>query len=283
MSKTIKKITVFTKFKGSGNSEYISSVQIYNQNGDLLSNKEFDAEENLDSVIEIDYNENNKIIHEKTMHIQDGFEESKSFEYNNNGDIKSQKIIYHGGAYSIKKYIKNSEDKSLEIITYDEDDEIEEKTILHFDEKNRLISQAEYDDREKMTEKTVNVFDDDKNVLLQKEEYNNKNKLEKVHFYFYNEDNNLIGIKTENRKGKLLDWVKLEYDDKGKVVMQKAMSGVTLMLEHDYDNNITVEKHFDASGNLFNEVKTEKDNLGNTVLEISTDKEVKYSYEFWEG
>lgn len=281
MDKIIKKASAYTKLKVPGSVEFLSSVQEYTTEGNLLFNKEFDQDGNLDSVIEMDYDENDLLKKEATIHVKDGFEERKSYEYDENAKLISQRIDYHGGAWSIKKYKRNNQEKSLEIITLDEENQLEEKEILMFDDKNRLISRAEYDEKEKLKEKTISIYDDQNDLIIRKEEYNKKNKIEKVHLYFYNKEKKLEGIKTENRKGKLLDWVKLEYDDKGSVIMQKSMSGVALVLEHDYDKRITVEKQHDNSGALVNEIISEKDEYGNVIKEKSVDKEVRYLYEYW--
>lgn len=278
MEKIIKKISTYSKPKGGG-KEFLNSVQEFSKTGKLLVNKEYDADENLVFESKIEYNESDLTVKEINNHIFDGFEEVKLSTYDENNKLIEEKNIFHGGDFSIKKYIKNEDDNSLEIIIYDEDNEIEESSKLFFNDNNKIIEKANFNEKGKLTDKTVFTYDDANDKILRKDELNKKGKPEKSIIYHYDEAERLIGITSENRKGKLTDWVKIEYDENNNPIMQETMAGVVVKTE--YSGNETIEKHYNASGNLINETTVVKDESGNTIKESDSEKEQTLKYEFY--
>ncbi len=281
MSKQIKKQSTFIREVGNSTDPYLSSVIEYDENGNLLFQREYDEDNNLISLIEIKYNENNLPIEEATEHLEDGFGEKHFMEYDNDGKLITRKTEYQGGAWSIKKYERFPDEKKLVITTYDEDDEIEEKKIIFFDDENRIIQQEEYDYNGKLSDKFVNVFDSKTGNLIKKEEYKIPKKPEKINFYYYNEKNKFEGVKTENYRGEVLDWVKIDYMDDGRAESQTMMSGMNIRLEYNDDERCTKEMHFNASGNLLNEKFSYRDAEGNLIMEKSQDSEITYKYEWY--
>lgn len=274
----LKRISVYTTIDGD---EYLSSVQEFNEEEQLICGKEFDNENNLSFIIETDYDQNKNPIKEISDHISDGFKEIKTMEYDENGRLLNEKTEYLGGAYSVKSYIRNPEEKSIEIITYDEEDEIEESQKLFYNSKNKLLNKSDFDDRGKLVEKVLFIYDDDNETLIRREEYNRKDKLEKIHFYTYDDSGLLTSIITENRKGKLLDWVKFEYNTDQKLVLQKTMSGTMIKIDFENDYRTKKEEHYNQAGSKINEIITHTDADGRVLSETSLGKEITYKYEWY--
>ncbi len=274
----LKKINVYTKIN---ENEYLSSVQEFNEDGQLKSGKEFDSENNLSLIIEVFFDKNNMPVKEISDHVSDGFKETKTMKYDEIGTLISEKTEYLGGAYSVKKYIRNPEEKSLDIITFDEDGEVEESQKLFFNDKNKLINRSDYDEKGKLIEKTLFIYDDDNENLIRREEYNRKSKLEKIHFYIYDNSGLLTSIITENRKGKLLDWVKFEYNSDQKLVLQKNMSGTMIKIDFEDDYRTKKEEHYNQAGSKINEIITQTDAEGRVLSEASLGKEMTYKYEWY--
>ncbi len=279
-TRKLKKISIYTKINNEQGEEFLSSEQEFNEDEQLISNKEYDNENNLTFLLEMSYNENKQPVKEVSDHISDGFKEIKTMEYDEKGKLVKEKTEYFGGAYSVKKYIRNANEKSVEIITYDEDDEIEESQKLNYDDKNRIISKSEFDDKGKLVEKTVIVYDEDTDELIQREEYNRKNKLEKIHFYNYDESGRLTSVITENSKGKMLDWVKFAYDSDNKLVLQKTMSGTMIKIDYKNNNKLKKEEHYNQAGAKINEITTQLDEKGRVISETSLGKELVYRYDW---
>ena len=279
MTEKIRKISSYTKFKGQDSEKYLSSVQEFDENGNTIYHREYDEEKNLISLIEISYNEQQLPISEINESFEEGFSEKKFMKYDHKGNLSEKKIEYDGGAFSILKYIYDL--NTVEIITFDEEDEQEERSVIKYDDKKRIVLREEYDDRNKLTEKIVNAYDDKTGNIIQKEEYESKDKLVKIHYYYYLETGLLQGVKTENRKGKTIDWVKVEYDEKKRPTIQKSMSGAIIKLEYDDENSCVKESFIDGSGAVVSEKTTYKNNQGNVLKEDSLEKEMFYEYEWY--
>jgi antitoxin component YwqK of YwqJK toxin-antitoxin module len=209
---------------------------------------------------------------------EEGTTETTRYEYDLKNRLIKEETDYYQGFKTILVHIY--ENTKVTINSIDEDDEVEESTIHEFDENGNLISETKLDDNGKLVSKIVNQYDH-RGKIIRKDEFEKKEKLSKSHTYYYDNDEKLNGIKTTNRKGKLLDWVRIEYDENNRPLRQTTMSGYSIELSYDAEKLLRNEKHLAPNGNIIKDLSTITDKEGNILEEHSPDTIIKYNYDFY--
>lgn len=280
MEQKIHFVKTLVKNDKNSDSEYVSMIQEYDKNGNIILTQEYDDENNLTFENKQEYNENNKLISENTISYIDGYKEDKTFIYDADGYLINERIEFDGGWVSHKKYEFDSDKKSLKITSLDEEDEVEEIILIEYNENKAIVCQKEYDEYEKLKLMIKNEYNEYGELSL-KEEYDNKEKLDKSIYYYYNDNNKLFGIETLNKKGKVLDWVKLEYDENNNITQQLMMSGYRIEIKYNNETNSIVESRINSNGDLEGETTIIKNKEGNVLEEHSLEKVIKYLYEYF--
>lgn len=280
MEKKIRLIKTFIKQSQEDVSGYLAMIREYDINGNHIFTKEYDEENNVLFENKLSFNENNKLISDETINYQDNYGEKRNCSYDADGKLRSERIEYEGGWFSVKKYERDFENKTLRILSLDENDELEEITEIVYNEKGDIVSHKEFDEDNKQKQMTVNTYRDD-GILILKEEYTNSKKPDKIHHYFYNESGKITAVQTLNSSGRQIDWVKLEYDENGLPISQLNMSGAKITLNHDIENRAIIESHLNSAGKLLSIVKTIRDEDGNLIEEHADDIVKTYVYEYF--
>lgn len=279
MEKKIKSIKTYVKIEDLDSEKHLHEVQEFDENGNHIHNVEYDESGEIAIEVKSVYNEMKKPQTEYTQNNLDGIGEKKSFTYNSEGRLSMEKIENDGGWISVRKYERLNDGKTIRISMFDEDDELEELTVIEFNDKGDILSTTNYDEDEKQIDVLKNTYDTEGKLLL-REELDNKGRLEKAHHYYHTEENKISAVKTLNRKGKTLDWVKLAYNEDGKPIEQSTMSGAKIKIEYP-EKMKTVETHINPGGEDVNKTTTNFDEDGNIIEEATTDKVTTYVYEYY--
>lgn len=258
--------------------KYLYELKEYDKNGNLICLKNYN--ENGDVIYEntFVFDEGGKLIKESLTDFKGSYNETKEYKYADNTDLLiEEKIDYGEAGYSVKKYFR--EDKKIIIKLLDEDGDIEEETEIILDDNGNTVSQTSKDDMGNITEKFKNNFDDNGKLIL-KEEFDNRGKLEKSHYYFYTSADKLQAIKTLNSREKIIDWVKIDFNDKELPVLQTSMSGDRIEIEYPAEN-IIIQKYINSSGVEVTNTQIIRDEKGNTLEEHSPEEIKTYEYIYY--
>lgn len=275
MEKKIRIIKAFVKDSNESGNEYLSMIREFDINGNHIFTKEYDEENETVFESKAKFDSESRILSEE---ILDG--EKKFYTYDDNGKLVSEKIIYDGGWFSVKKYERDSEKRLVKTVCRDEDDEVEEYTETEYNERGDILCFKEYDESEKIKSMVVNTYRDD-GLLILKEEYTTSKKPDKLHHYYYNENGRINAVQTLNSSGRQLNWVKIVYDEKGKPVEQLTMSGSRITVEYDEESRTSTEIHYDGGGEMRSKVITTRDDEDNIISEKSAGKVIRFVYEYF--
>jgi hypothetical protein len=95
-----------------------------------------------------------------------------------------------------------------------------------------------------------------------------------------------VEVQVYNIKGKIIDYIKNEYNDDGKIILQKFMPGETKTF--DYQANKIIEHNFSANDVEVRTIETTFDDNGNIIEEMSQSGQImyqnqiiKYEYEYY--
>lgn len=271
-------IKTFLKNLDEKSEKYISELKEYDENGNLVCLRNYDSKGDVIFEHIFNFDSNNKLISESISDFVENYYEKKDYKYDQStSNLVEEKIDYGDAGYSIKKYFYDS--NKIIIKLYDEDDEIEEETEMIFDDCGNLLIKTVKDDMNIIIEKIKNSFDTNDRLIM-KEEYDRFNKVEKIHHYYYTESGKIQGIKTLNSRGKTIDWIKIDFNENDKPVLQSTMAGDKIELEY-LDDNIIIEKYINQHGVEVSKNKIIRDEKGNTLEEHSVSEIKIYEYIYY--
>ncbi|HRW21902.1 MAG TPA: hypothetical protein PLO05_00465 [Bacteroidales bacterium] len=273
--RTIKSTTVPI---GNESEAFINEIKEYDQHGNLITETKYIDKDVVALQTSYKYDSNGNIIEIINVDKEEDTTETTVFEYDNNSRLIREVTDYFQGFKTILIY--QYEKNKITINSIDEDDNIEERTIKEYDDNGNLLAESKIDDKGKLQTKIVNVYDH-QGRIIRKDELEKKEKLSKSHTYYYENDDLLIGIKTTNRKGKLLDWIRIEYDENNRPMRQSSMSGYSIELSYDIEKNERNEKHIAPNGNILKDLTTITNKEGNVIEERSPDIVIKISYDYY--
>jgi YD repeat-containing protein len=273
--RTIKATTIPV---GDEDASFVSEIKEFDINGRLLTEIKNTDKDNIAMQTSYKYDEIGNPLEIINVDKEEGTTETTKYEYDEKARLIREETDYFQGFKTILVYTYN--DKKITINSIDEDDEIEESTIQEYDDTGNLLSETKLDDNGKLVSKIVNQYDH-RGKIIRKDEFEKKEKLSKSHIYYYDNDEQLNGIKTTNRKGKVLDWVRIEYDENNRPIRQTTMSGYSIELSYDAEKLLRNEKHLAPNGNIIQDLSTISDKEGNILEERSPDTIIKYNYYFY--
>lgn len=274
----IRSVKATTIPVGDENASFISEIKEFDLNGNLLKETKFIDKDIIALQTSYQYDEKGNLIEIMNIDKEEGTTETTRYEYDLKNRLIKEETDYYQGFKTILVHIYDN--TKVTINSIDEDDEVEESTIQEFDDNGNIISEIKLDDNGKLVSKIVNQYDH-RGKIIRKDEFEKKEKLSKSHIYYYDNDEKLNGIKTTNRKGKLLDWVRIEYDENNRPLRQTTMSGYSIELSYDAEKLLRNEKHLAPNGNIIKDLSTITDKEGNILEEHSPDTIIKYNYDFY--
>ncbi len=279
MANKVRLIKTFRQTNNSADKEALIEVQEFDEHGNIIYNKEYDENEELLMELRAEFDAKGKPIKETSINHIDDIEEIKTYEYNESGKLLSERTDNKQGWFSIKKYERLDDGKTVRVSMFDEDDKIEEITEVKINENGNIISNKVFNEYNKLTEAQKNKYNDE-GILILREELDPKGKLEKAHHYYYTDTNKIEAVKTLNRKGKTLDWVKIEYDETNRPIEQFSMSGAKLKMVYKEDGSV-VESQFSPGGEETNSHTDFFDENNNLIKQEYNEYIIKYVYEFF--
>ena len=217
-------------------SKYQASYLEMDEQGNIVEDKTFDSDENIENVIKRVFDSDNKMIEESLFDGSDDEPyEIRQFAYNEKGALSSGKISYQEDDV-ILKYIYSPEGKLLrkEITLPDGTLYIDEEYEW---ENDNLIKLTEYDEGDPAITKEMGYNEDGLIVEIKtKEHFNNDSSSEKYEY----EGNQVVRQASFNYRGDLMTSIENEYAKELLVV--KSVETSTQFFRHIYQYDIDGRK-----------------------------------------
>ncbi len=248
------------------NKHQLSYVEM-DEHGNLIDDKTFDEEGNLENHIQRTFHENNKVKSESFMDVfSDEPYEIRQYSYNEAGLLSSVKVKY-------------PEDEIEELYSYSPQGKLLEKKVIYSDAYNYIEKEYvwEGDNLLKVIEKdeddlvnTQNMlYNQDGNIIeLEVIEHLNNNKNSERYQY---ENNQVIRQEILNYKGDIMTVIESQYD--GELLLERTIESGNQFFKHCYK--------YDENGHKIQESVLNRDDLvltdyiteyNNDGLEINTKK-----------
>lgn len=147
--------------------------QVFDGAGNLVEKKVWDHGEQTE-VNTYEYNDDQKLIAEK-LHYLDGSFDVTFLEYEN-GLLVGKRFSDDEGVVEGRETRKLENEKPVEIIRYDEDDEIVERVVISYHTNGEVLQRSKYDDTDDRESNLVNIYNGEGQLIAQE------------HFSNYQED-----------------------------------------------------------------------------------------------
>lgn len=298
MAKKVKSINLFKKdfFPSQSNAnkfrtvEYKFSTTEYDENGNVVLELKFNADQKLEDKFVNKYNADSVLVEEKHYLSYKDLAEHKTYELDANKKVQKAFKHYNDGTKDTIQYNFDANGNLKEKVTIDSYDEEESKEVFEYDGQNLLKRELfEYDDlvsketfvydakgniveetswNEDESTKRANVYDEKGNlekVLF----YNKKDELVAKTTYTYNEGNKIVAVAEENPYGN--SSTVITYDEKGNAIEQ-------IELNEAGELNNSAKRVFNENNDVVEtEVFIDLHGKG-----INQKYELKYEYEYFD-
>lgn len=260
--KKVKQIEVFKEFiildsihdDDLQTKEALSSVNKFDENGNLIYELNNDADGNFIEKYEYEYDENNHIV--KKISYMDGDEiaELKTISRNEDGKIQHYELKYFDGSSDIANYTYDEKDNLLKIESKDEDGDISLLHEFEYDEESNIVVEKKTDDFGAEFELN-NTYENGKITKEIKQKF--REDITTTTNFEYDEEGRISSKKVVADNGLVFENINYEYNDDGKT------SKITIIddefpqyvyFEYDNKGNQLAQTAKDAKGNLIHKV-----------------------------
>lgn len=212
------------------NKHQLSYIEM-NEQGNIVEDKTFDEDGNLENHIQRTFNENNKVKSESFMDVfSDEPYEIRQYSYNGDGLLASVKV----------KYL---EDEIEEFYLYSPQGKLLEKKVVYSDgyyyiekeyvwEADNLLKVIEKDEDDLANTQNMSYNPDGNLIELEVIEHLNNNKQSERYEY---ENNQVIRQEMLNYKGDIMTVVESKYD--GELLSERIIESGNQYLKHHFKYN----------------------------------------------
>ncbi len=247
--------------------EYLFSKTVYNEDGKVISEKQYDAQGELVQDYIYNYNEQGFLIEEK-LQESDGFiAVHKTFEVDDKGIVLKEFRHYMDESFDTIIYNYDEDGKLVKKETFDPDNELE--TVEKFSYEGNKLS------RHLITDTNDEVLSDKKIVYnemgnpLEIEDYDGSvgESVKKTTEYY--PSGNKKQVLSYNDAGQLFEKVSLKEDGKGKIIQvieESTSKKNTINFSYDDHGNVIYQDEFDRNGEMIGKVSRVYDEDKKLVL-----------------
>lgn len=188
------------------------AITKYDENGNLILSKTFDAEDEIAEHIERRYN--GKLLVEELIFVNDEVVEKHEFKYNSDNLIEKESIIYFDDTIEFWEYSYNQNNRLVEKRSQPNSDEL----IVHLFEyeNDKIVAEKEIENEDVIIEKKYEYYENGNLIKFIFKDVSN-DKEEKV-IYEYDNQNNKIRELKYDFQDKLISRLSLKYDDNNRLI-----------------------------------------------------------------
>lgn len=306
MAAKLKSIVRFTShykilnFTGAPekDGEFKSSLTLFDANGNLKEEVKYSPEGAVEERIVNIYDSQNKLIEESIHFVLDEAFEKRLIKRNEKGFAVEEEKIYTDGTSERTIYNLDANNNISEVIRYNEDNTIDVRVNLIYDDKNRLVEEKKIDGQDQVLEHRIQSYDA-KGNLTEVTEYSPEEKVAYRTVHDYNEAGKNSSSSYYDATNKLIVKSTSLYDERGNLTerfvedLNSSLGKKTMKFEYDEHGNCTEEATYAANGALISRLSTRFDEIGNPVEEINFAADMthggrdeyfgnRYEYEFYE-
>ncbi|MBW6478851.1 MAG: hypothetical protein K0B37_05425 [Bacteroidales bacterium] len=242
--------------------EYLFSRTIYNEDGKVTSEKQYDSQGGLVQDYLYTYNDRGYLIEEK-LQESDGFVAiHKSYEFDDNGKLIKEFRHYMDESFDTVLFHYDENGKLIKKETFDPDNDLESTEEFSYDGDHisrHVVTDA---DGDILSEKKI-AYDEDGNTI-ETEEFDGSvgESVKTVNEYYAS--GNKKEVLTYNSSGQLVEKVILKEDAQGRiaqVVEESTTKKNTINFTYDASGNVIYQDEFDRNGEMIGKVsRTYDDN-----------------------
>jgi hypothetical protein len=254
----VKKIShyYFDLTSSDSNTKTLSSEVLFNENGYIIENHQFNSEKELIRKIKYEYNSVHLLT--KETHSE-GSNYSIGYFYDDRSNlIKEITENFDSNSKMKTEYKYDVNNNLIEILEFDNLDSLVFRTKLIYNTKNQLVEKTTIDESMGVMTNNTYKYDSIGNKIM--------SKGGKIINYYYNKSKKLIK-EVSKRKNSSFDYIKVyEYDSNDNLIEEKNL---------DADQKITYKSTYlyDAKGNLF-----QKTDFNGNQIELIRE----FNYEYFE-
>ncbi len=227
----------------------LSSVTQYDEQGHLFEEIKYNSDGEIEERHHYKYDNAGRVVEYKMEMPLDEVEESTRTTRNEKGFATCIQKFYGDDGGEKRDFIYNNLDEVESISHYDEEGVLEQKEVLSYDDKKRLVKREVYDENNSLNKVTTFLYGDNDQPVEQNEFDSKNNLLSKVAFT-YDDHGNEIKVLQTNEKGEKTTVIITQYDDLHRPVHRKSSGFYTRITQYAYDEkgNLTEESLSDENG-----------------------------------
>jgi antitoxin component YwqK of YwqJK toxin-antitoxin module len=246
--------------------EYLFSRTIYNEDGKVTSEKQYDNQGELVQDYIYTYNDKGYLIEEKLQEADGFVAVHKSFEVDDKGKVLKEFRHYMDETFDTVVFHYNEKGKLVNKETFDPDNDLEstEEFSYEGDRVNRhVVSDA---DGDILSEKKTTY--DDKGNAIKIEEFDGSVGESVKTVTEFHPSGNKKEVLTYNSADQLIEKVTLKEDAQGRieqVVEESTSKKNTINFTYDAKGNVVHQDEFDRNGEMIGKVNRVYDGNNNLV------------------
>jgi len=235
--------------------EYLFSRTIYNEDGKVISEKQYDAKGELIQDYIYSYNEHSYLIEEKLQEADGFIAVHKSFDFDEKGKIAKEFRHYMDESFDTIVYHYDEDGKLIKKETFDPDNDLETVEEFSYDGDRISRHQVADADGDILSEKKT-TYDEEGNPL-ETEEYDGSVGESVKTVTEYHPSGNKKEVLSYNSSGQLFEKVTLKEDAKGRIIQvveESTTKKSTINFTYDASGNVVYQDEFDRNGEITGKV-----------------------------
>ena len=235
--------------------EYLFSRTIYNEDGKVISEKQYDAKGELIQDYIYSYNEHSYLIEEKLQEADGFIAVHKSFDFDEKGKIAKEFRHYMDESFDTIVYHYDEDGKLIKKETFDPDNDLETVEEFSYDGDRISRHQVADADGDILSEKKTTY--DEKGNPLETEEYDGSVSESVKTMTEYHPSGNKKEVLTYNSADQLIEKVTLKEDAQGRIeqVVEESISKKnTINFTYNANGNVVYQDEFDRNGEMIGKV-----------------------------
>ena len=259
---------------------FVSQIIHYDHAGNEIARYEFNGPNSFESKIETRFDEKNQMIEVTTYLDEHEIAERKSYIRDEKGRIEQVNIEFTDGSVSVQTIERDEKNRTENWIERNEDEELESREFLQFNPDGKVILRELYDFNDKLKEVFEYEYNGNHEVAVRRH-LDERRKLILETEFKYTESGSLRLRVSRNRRGELSDFLKIEFDEKERILRQSFSDKYIFKYEYDENGNVVVEEEY-SGDNLDNRITSEYDSNNRVVLEEQTKFSKRFEYEYYD-